>query len=239
MKKVEILYEDEEIIVINKSPNTLSIPDRFKPEKFNLKSYLENRFDTIYVVHRLDKDTSGLICFAKTEEAHRSLSLQFQNRNVTKIYHLFCDGHPPESDGIIDEPILKRSDGKSIIHKTGKPSQTAYKVLQKFQAHSILEFELLTGRTHQARIHASHIGCPLIVDPVYGNRDRFFLSTIKRNYRSGKNNEEQPLLSRTPLHAKILTLSHPTTKKRIHFEADYPKDLKALKNQLTKWSSIK
>lgn len=236
MKKIEVLYEDEEMIVLNKSSDTLSIPDRFKPEIFNLKSHLESRYPEIFVVHRLDKDTSGAICFAKNEEAHRHLSLQFQNREVIKIYHLFCQGHPPEEAGFIDAPIFKRSDGKSIIHKKGKPSKTEYRVLKAYRTQCILEFKLLTGRTHQARIHAAHINCPLLVDPTYGNRSHFYLSEIKPKYRLGKNKEEQPFLRRTPLHAKTLILKHPKTNKRIEFNAEYTKDMRALENQLNKWA---
>jgi len=101
-----------------------------------------------------------------------------------------------------------------------------------------LEFELLTGRTHQARIHAAHIGCPLIVDPFYAEKEEFFLSEVKRKYKTGKNQEERAFLSRTPLHARKLAFEHPSSKEKIEFEAPYPKDLKALHNQLSKWSSL-
>ena len=238
MKKLDILYEDDELIVINKPANTLSIPDRYDPKKFNLRSFLENKYDSIFVVHRLDKDTSGVICFAKTEKSHKSLNMQFQTREVRKIYHLFCEGHPIKDDGLIDQPILKRSDGKGFIHKKGKPSQSRYKVLQKFRYHSMIEFELLSGRTHQARIHAAHIGCPLIVDPLYGNKEEFYLSEVKKKYRLAKHKEERPLLHRTPLHAFSLQFKHPTNNGTINISAKYPKDLRALQNQLAKWSSL-
>lgn len=238
MKKLDILYEDEEVVVINKPANILSIPDRYDPKKVNLKTILENRYDSIFVVHRLDKNTSGVICFAKTEASHKNLNLQFQTRKIGKIYHLFCEGHPVTEDGLIDQPILKNSDGKGFIHKRGKPSQSKYIVLKKFRSHSLIEFQLLSGRTHQARIHAAQIGCPLIVDPLYGNKEAFYLSEIKKKYRIGKYKEERPLLSRTPLHAFSLNFRHPTTKKTIDISATYPKDLRALLNQLTKWSSL-
>lgn len=238
MKKIDIIYEDDDIIVINKDANILSIPDRYQTNKFNLKSYLESEYQDIFVIHRLDKDTSGIICFAKNEIAHRELSMQFQERSVKKVYHLFCEGHPLAESGEIDEPILKRTDGKGIIHKKGKPSRSLFKVIKKFRFHSLLEFELLTGRTHQARIHAAHIGCPLMVDPMYGNKEYFYLSEVKRKYRTGKYKEEQPLLRRTPLHARFLECKHPTSGEIIQFDAEYPKDLRALEKQLTKWSSV-
>lgn len=237
MKKIITLYEDEHIIVLNKHANTLCIPDRYEPKKFNLKSYLEKLYGDIFVVHRLDKDTSGVVCFAKTKEAHRDLNLQFQNRKVVKIYHLFCEGHPGLDNGTIDQPLLQKADGKGIIHNKGKVSRTKFKLIKAFRFHCLLEFELLTGRTHQARIHSAHINCPLMVDPLYGNRELFFLSEIKRNYKTGKNKEERPFLRRTPLHAWHLAINHPITSKRLYFEAEYPKDLKALEKQLTKWSS--
>jgi len=124
MKKIDIVYEDEDIIVINKKAGTLSIPDRYHVKKFNLKSYLDDVYGNIFIIHRLDRDTSGLICFAKNEETHREISLQFQNREVLKIYHLFCSGHPPSDSGEINEPILKKTDGKVMIHKKGKPAKT-------------------------------------------------------------------------------------------------------------------
>ncbi len=238
MKKLNIIYEDGDIIVLNKDAHTLSIPERYQTNKFNLKSYLEREYNDIFVIHRLDKDTSGVICFAKNEMAHRELSLQFQERSVKKVYHLFCDGHPVTDSGIIDEPILKRTDGKGVIHKKGKPSRSLFEIIKKFRFNSLLQFELLTGRTHQARIHAAHIGCPLMVDPMYGNREYFYLSEIKKKYRAGKNKEEQPLLRRTPLHAHILKCKHPVSGKTMEFTADYPKDLRALEKQLTKWSSL-
>jgi 23S rRNA pseudouridine955/2504/2580 synthase/23S rRNA pseudouridine1911/1915/1917 synthase len=238
MKKLDILYEDDEIVVINKTANILSIPDRYDPKKINLKTILENRYDSIYVVHRLDKDTSGVICFAKSEASHRNLNLQFHTRKIGKIYHLFCEGHPVVDNGLIDQPILKNSDGKGFIHKKGKPSQSKYIVRKKFRFHSLIEFELLSGRTHQARIHAAHIGCPLIVDPLYGNKEAFYLSEIKKKYRLGKYKKERPLLYRTPLHAFNLRFRHPSTNKILEISAPYPKDLRALQNQLTKWSSL-
>jgi 23S rRNA pseudouridine955/2504/2580 synthase/23S rRNA pseudouridine1911/1915/1917 synthase len=238
MNQLEIIFEDDDLIVINKQPGTLSIPDRYQASLYNLKNALEEKFGDIFVVHRIDKFTSGAICFAKNEETHQALNLQFQERKVSKTYHLFVSGQPQDNEGTITAPILKGQDNRVQIHKRGKVSISEYKVLKRYKYHSKLQFDLLTGRTHQARVHAAHIGCPLLVDPVYGNKSEFYLSEIKKNYKLNRNGIERPLVTRTPLHARELGFTHPNSKRAVSFIAEYPKDLKALEKQLDKWSSI-
>lgn len=239
-KELEILHEDEALVIIHKPPRLLSIPDRFKPDLPNAKSQLQQKYEHLFTVHRLDKDTSGIICFARTEEAHRHLSLQFEARQVKKTYLAFTEGAPAEDKGLIDYPIAVHptKPGKMVVHPKGKPSQTAFRVMTRFRYHALLELDLLSGRTHQIRVHLSHAGFPLLVDPLYGKREAFYLSSIKgKKFSMAKNEEERPLITRLTLHAHRLELIHPQTEQNCIWEAELPKDLRALHRQLVKWST--
>lgn len=241
MDKLEILYSDDQIVIVNKRSGVLSIPDRFVPEKENLVDALQQDFEKVWVVHRLDRETSGAICFALDAEAHKELSRQFQERTVKKLYHAFVEGCPMEKQGAIDRPIAPHPTfpGKMIASSKGKSALTYYQVLTKYKDYSLLEADIKTGRTHQVRVHFSSIGHPLMVDPVYGKREAIFLSEIKRrNFQLGKNAEERPLMSRLSLHAHQLRLQHPGTQQTMEIEAPYPKDFRALINQLNKWNRI-
>ncbi|GJM31952.1 MAG: RNA pseudouridine synthase [Saprospiraceae bacterium] len=233
-----VLYEDETFIVINKPAGLLSIPDRYVPEKANLYHLLLATNEDIRIVHRLDRETSGIICFAKTEDAHKHLCKQFEERNIQKYYLALVDGHPNPEEGSIDRPIAKHpsKSGKMMVSNRGKEALTTYKILDKFQHFSLVDISIHTGRTHQIRVHFQGIGHSLAVDPLYGKREAFFLSEIKRKaFRIGKDQEERPLLSRTSLHASRLILSHPESEESIEFEAPLPKDLQAVIKQLNKW----
>ncbi|MEN0003281.1 MAG: RluA family pseudouridine synthase [Bacteroidota bacterium] len=236
--KIDIIHEDDALIMVNKPAGVLSIPDRFDAQKPNLVRLLEQNRPKVWIVHRLDLETSGIICFAKTEAAHRELSRQFAQREVKKYYRLLVDGIVRPAEGVIDRPIAPSPAGGGLMHISakGKPSTTKYQVLEVFKKFSWVEAQLLTGRTHQIRVHFKHLGHPLSVDRRYGPREAFFLSEIKhRRYNLGKTQEERPLLSRSALHAFRLTLQHPSSREVITLEAPLPKDLKAVLNQLRKW----
>lgn len=236
--RLEIIYEDDDLLVVNKPAGLLSIPDRYVPDKPNLQDMLKKQYGEIWVVHRLDRETSGLICFGKTEAAHKSLSRQFEERSVQKIYHALVDGNPSKTEGQIDRPIASGSKGKMLVARQGKAALTLYKVLQQFKHFSWVEIDIKTGRTHQIRVHFQAIGHPLLVDSLYGRRNAFFLSEIKgKKYRLGKEREERPLLSRVSLHASALRLQHPRSQEALKFEAPLPKDLNACLKQLIKWSA--
>ena len=232
-----IIHEDDDILVLDKASGVLTIPDRFKPELFNLYNYLERKCGKIFVVHRLDRETSGMLVFAKTEEAHKSLSQQFEDRTVQKIYQVLVEGVMYEMEGSIDKPIAKHPTkaGKMIATAKGKPSLTLYKVIEKFKNYTLAEADIKTGRTHQIRVHFESIGYPLAVDSLYGRSDVFLLSKVKKKYNFGKEEEERPMMSRTSLHAKRLVLDHPSTGKRMTFETELPKDFGAVVKQLRKW----
>jgi len=237
--KIEIIYEDEAIVFVGKPSRFLSIPDRYGAEIPNLFHFLEKEYGKIFVVHRLDKETSGGLIFAKTEEAHKHLSLQFENRTVQKIYTAIVDGHLHESEGSINKSIAPSptQQKRMVISIKGKSSLTHYKVVEQFKHFAHLAVEIKTGRTHQIRVHMESIGYPLLVDSIYGKRNEFFLSEIKhRKYKIGKDQEERPLLSRTALHASRLSFDHPTNNERMELECPLPKDISAVIKQLRKWN---
>ena len=236
--KQHIIYEDDDLIIINKPPFVLTIPDRYDPFKPNLLRGLRQQFDQVFTVHRLDKETSGVICFAKNEAAHQNLSLQFEKRTVNKTYYALVEGRLKESSGIVNKPIAKSTtkNGKMVINDRGKPSETHYKVVEEFKHFSLLEAAIKTGRTHQIRVHLESIGYPLAIDEIYGRKSAFYLSEVKlKRYHLGKGKEERPLMFRSSLHAYYLELDHPTTKKRMSFKAELPKDFGAVLKQLRKW----
>ena len=237
-KPFEIIHEDEAIVVVNKAPFTLTIPDRYAPEKYNLYHELIKKFGEVYTVHRLDKETSGILVFAKTEDAHKHLSHQFQKRTVEKIYLTLVAGAMHQEEGLIDKPLAPHQhlQDRMVVSKHGKPSQTHFKVVELFKNFSLVEAEIKTGRTHQIRVHFESIGYPLAVDAIYGKKESLFLSEIKlRKFKLGKDQEERPLMTRSALHAFRLTLIHPTSEEKISFEAPLPKDFKAVVAQLRKW----
>jgi RluA family pseudouridine synthase len=238
--KLEILHDDPHFLIVNKEPGMLSIPDRFVAEIPNLLKSLNQIHEKVFVVHRLDKETSGIICYAKTEEAHKHLNKQFLDRTVDKHYLAVVEGSPYPTSGEIDLAIIESSvtRGKMIVKKTGKPSLTVFETLEFFKHYSLVDANIKTGRMHQVRIHFSAIGHPLDIDPLYGRQSEIFLSKIKRKkFNLQKNVEERPLMSRTTLHAHSLEFDHPVTGERMKFEAEPPKDFRALLNQLRKWGN--
>ncbi len=237
---LSILYCDESIIAVNKPPGVLSIPDRFRKDIPNLRTLLEERFGRVFVVHRLDKGTSGVMLFARTAEAHRALSLQFQYHRVEKVYHAVLAGIVEREELDIDFPLLPdpRRPGHMIPSARGKEARTHLRVLQRFQIATYVECRLVTGRLHQVRVHCAALGHPLLVDPDYGGAEAFFLSSIKRRYKLSHGDVERPLFDRLPLHAVALEFDHPTTHVRMHLEAPLPKDFRALLHALHKYAPL-
>ena len=234
----EIIYEDETLLIVHKPPDFLSIPERFDLSKPSVVSFLRQKFEDVRIVHRLDRETSGIMCFARTEAAHRHLSRQFEQRTTTKIYLALVDGRMYEPEGAIDQSIGPHPGigGKMMVTSLGKPSLTLYKAVELFQQFTLVEADLKTGRSKQVRVHLAYIGHPLAVDPMYGRREVLSLSEIKRKgFQLGKFQEERPLMSRTTLHAHRLEIDHPETGVRLSFSAPLPKDFEALLTQLRKW----
>lgn len=231
----EIIAETDAYVVVNKPSGLLSIPDRAQSER-SLKEMLLQRYGNIYTVHRLDKDTSGIILFAKTEEAHHYFCQLFENRKMQKFYLGVVKGKVEPPTGLIEAPIAEHPTlkGSMAIHRSGKASSTGYEVLASNPFFSLVKFELFTGRTHQIRIHAKHIGHPLACDPLYGDGEPVKLSAYKKNYKLSKNElEERPMISRLALHAYQLQFENEAGE-LIEFTATAPKEFTVLMKQLEK-----
>ena len=238
MKISDILvFENDDFVVLNKPSGLLSIPDR-EGKEISLKKLLQEKYAPlpVFVVHRLDKGTSGLITFAKNEATHKFLSLQFENRETQKIYLGLVISSPIDKRGSIDSPIMEHPSKKGImvINRKGKESLTDYEVLEDFGMYSWVHFRIFTGRTHQIRLHMKDIGHPIVCDDVYGDGKPVFVSSIKHHFKLSKNvEEEQPILGRLALHAFQLKFTGPDNT-AYEFEAPPPKDLRATLQQLSK-----
>ncbi len=237
MLKPEIIINTETFIAVNKPPGLLTIPDRYDHHLPSLKKFLENRYGRIWVVHRLDKETSGLIIFAKDEYTHKYLSQLFEERTIHKYYLGLVRGILPEKNSLVNVSIAEHSSirGKMISAQKGKPSITHYEVLEQFNLYSWVQFRIETGRTHQIRVHMQYLGHPIVCDEIYGSGNPVLLSSLKKNFKLSKGVEtETPLLNRLGLHSWKLQFAD-ASGKIYQLEASLPKDLKALLQQLSKW----
>ena len=235
-----IVFEDDDFIALNKPSGLLSIPDR-EGKEVSLKRLLQDKYDEIFTVHRLDKDTSGLIVFAKNERAHRHLSIQFEERQTEKIYVGLVVGTPVLKKGTINLPIAENTvtRGTMIIHRRGKEAITDYELLEDFGRYSWLKFRIHTGRTHQIRVHLKDMGHPIVGDTLYGDGKPLLLSSLKSKFKLSKNElEERPLLNRLALHAQKLKFTSLSGEK-VELEAAIQKDLKATLQQLNKIATKK
>ena len=231
------LFENDDFIVLNKPSGMLSIPDRTQSQP-SLKDYLIEKLGSIFTVHRLDRDTSGVIVFAKNDITHKYLSQQFENRSTEKIYNGLVIGKMEAANGIVDEPIAEHysQKGMMMVSDKGKPSTTEYALLEQFRAYSWMQFHILTGRTHQIRVHMKHLGHPIACDELYGDAKPILLSSFKKKFNLAKAaEEERPLLNRLALHAAQLSFKDVANTTH-SFEAPLPKDMRALLQQLRKWN---
>lgn len=231
-----IIFEDEHMLVVNKPAGIVVIPERVHTGKECLQKLLEVKYGKVYVVHRIDRDTSGLVCFARNEEVHKALSQMFEKHEVQKFYKAFVRGRVKDKQGRIEAPIAENPahPGTMLVHPKGKASLTLYTVEEELGDISLLDIEIKTGRTHQIRVHLSYIGHPLLVDKIYGKTEDFRLSSVKRGYKEGMEGE-RPLVDRLTLHAFRLVFTHPVTGVQITCEAPMPKDLNALLKVLRKY----
>jgi 23S rRNA pseudouridine1911/1915/1917 synthase len=238
MPELPIILETSDFVAVDKPAGLLSIPDREGKDP-SLKTLLKQRYGNIFTVHRLDRGTSGVIVFAKNEETHKWLSKIFEERSVEKIYQGIVLGTPPQEKGSIDQPIMEHPSkpGIMVINRRGKTALTDYEVLENIGPYSLVQFRIHTGRTHQIRIHMQSIGHPIACDDVYGDGKPIYLSSIKRNFKLSKSEEqERPILARLALHSLLLRFDdaagHPYA-----LEAPLPKDMRALLQQLKKWKT--
>lgn len=236
MFQLEIISETNDFVAINKPAGLLSITDR-EGKEMSLKEILQKRYSSIYIVHRLDRDTSGIIIFAKNEIAHKHLSNQFEKRTIEKLYLGLILGSLIEKRGMISAPIAEHpvKKGTMVIHRKGKESLTEYEIQEDFKIYSWVQFQIHTGRTHQIRVHTKNIGHPIACDELYGDGKPIFLSSIKHKFKLSKNEEEEkPILNRLALHSYKLKFSDQNGN-IFDLEASLPKDLKATLQQLRKW----
>lgn len=237
---LDIIYEDDDIMVVNKDKGMIVHPARgnFEHTMVNALLYHCGKLPTLGdrvrpgVLHRLDKDTTGLILFAKTDNALRILSRAIEERRVKKRYDVLCWNYPGMPEGVIEAPI-----GRSGLDRTkmivtplfSKVATTEFLVLKRFSIATYLKVSLITGRTHQIRVHFKHIGCPIIGDKDYKGRSP---GVIRRGKDLPLFREILKLIDRQALHASELIFSHPISKKKMKFTAPLPEDMQSVLSYL-------
>ena len=205
---MDIIHKDNDILVVNKPAGLPVLPDGWNKDAPYLVKMLEEEYNKIYIVHRLDKITSGVMVIARTVEAHGALNIQFENREMDKVYHAIVEGEPNWNEKIAKFP-LRADVGKkhrtAVDNKNGKPSETRFRVMKRYQDAALVEAKPMTGRTHQIRVHAYALGHPLLGDILYNG-----LATN--------------IITRTALHSYSLAFSHPMTNEQMIFKSEHPQD---------------
>ena len=224
-----ILYQDDDYFVVNKPPFVSTLEDRH--ENVNLLKLAREFEPDAQVAHRLDKETSGALAIARNPEAYRHISLQFQHREIEKIYHAVVDGIQNFDNTLVNAAIVKQDDGRVKIHRVmGKEAQTYFTSLKSFKKHTLVECRPITGRMHQIRVHLAYNKASITGDDLYGGKP-FLLSEIKRGFNLKKGTEEEPFMKRMALHAFSLKFVN-LKGQEVKVEAPYPKDMAALIRQL-------
>ena len=223
---VEIVYEDDDLMVINKPRGMVVHPAPGHTSGTLVNAVLSHAGESLSsingvlrpgIVHRIDKDTSGLILICKNDFSHKALAKQLEEHSITRRYHAICSGRLKEEQGTVSAPIgrdEKNRKQQAINYKHGKEAITHYRLLENLQNASLLECRLETGRTHQIRVHMKSIGHPLLGDPLYGPKKNLY--AIKGQ----------------ALHAMVLGFVHPRSGEYMEFSADYPEDFQKLLNKL-------
>lgn len=204
-----LIYSDDALLVIDKPAGISVLPEGWDREAPYLVAQLEAQFGKLWVVHRLDKVTSGVLVFARNAAAHRTLSLLFEGRAVHKVYHALVAGNPPWDEHTARHPLrinVGHSHRTAVDHLKGKPSETTFRVLEQHNGYALLATLPATGRTHQIRVHLSALGFPILGDSLYGA-------------------PPTELISRPALHA--LSLGFEFEGKPFSFTAPYPEDFAA------------
>ena len=218
---LNILYEDDDVLIVNKPKGMVVHPANGNPDGTLVNAILAMCKDSLSgiggeirpgIVHRLDKDTSGLLIVAKNDEAHMNMSKQIQERKVTKKYIALVRGVVAEDEATIDLPIARSTKDrkKMAVDPKGRNAVTHFKVLKRYDNYTLLELKIDTGRTHQIRVHMAYIGHPIVGDSLYGN--------------------ESDLITRQALHAYKVEFIHPITNKKMEIQSVIPKDMGILLN---------
>lgn len=229
---LDILYEDENVTVINKKQGMVTHPGAgnwtgtlVHALLYHWESTVQDSNQRTGIVHRLDKDTSGVIITARNYQALVFLQNQFKLHKTRKIYIAILKGSPPQKKGCIESRLIRDPKNRKRFISTenierGKHAKTAWHVLQSWGAYSLVLFKLYTGRTHQIRVHAKQLGCPILGDPIYGKKDSIFTSATLM------------------LHAKSLTITLPVTHKKYKFTAPLPKRFKKVLKKLRDFNNV-
>lgn len=205
---MDVLHLDSSLLIINKPAGIPVLPDGWDTDAPYLVRHYEEQYDKLWVVHRLDKITSGVLLFARTAEAHKSLNQQFEKHETEKVYRALVNGDPKWMEHTARHKLrvnVGHSHRTMVDHAKGKPAETAFKVLKRYEDFALLECRPATGRTHQVRVHAYALGHPIVGDSLYSA-------------------PPTDLIFRPALHALRLTITHPETGERMTFEAPYPDD---------------
>jgi RluA family pseudouridine synthase len=237
-KDIEVIHSDEAVLVVNKPAGLLSLPDRYDATKPHLAQVLYPLHGDVWIVHRLDLDTSGVVVLARTVEAHQKLNDQFAAHALRKTYHAIVEGTPGWESMTIDYPLAIDADARHrtvVDRNRGKESVTDCQLLESFGGFALIQACPRTGRTHQIRVHLAAAGFPVIADPLYGAGKALLLSTLKGASYHGDRETEKPLMGRLGLHAASLRLKHPLTDEEVTYTAGYPRDFSATIKQLRKY----
>jgi len=257
-----ILFEDEAVVAFDKPSGMLAVPDRWDTGQESLLTLARARYgETAANAHRLDRDTSGVLLFAKTRAATVDLTRQFERHAVEKLYLAITSPPPPKAADEITIPLIDDPSrpGRMVVRRDGKEAATRYRVLETWRGTwALVELRPLTGRTHQLRVHLQAHGAPIVGDAWYGGVPGIWLSQIKRDYRarkginpaqptarSGRRGEDQaettkaetPILARLALHAASLTFVHPTSGAAMTIESPLPDDWERALKQLRRHAS--
>ena len=227
-----IIYEDDHLIVVNKPPFISSLDEREGGE-INILRLAKQYHEDAQICHRLDKETSGAMIIAKDPETYRFVSMQFEHREVKKVYHAIVDGTHIFNELLVDLPILNAGKGNVMISRSeGKRAETYFQSIKYFKHYTLIEARPVTGRMHQIRIHLATQRASISGDDMYGGKP-VYLSKIKRGYRLTKDEEEQPIMKRFALHSRSVTFKVSENELKT-FTAEYPKDFAVLLKLLEK-----
>jgi 23S rRNA pseudouridine1911/1915/1917 synthase len=242
---IEVLHRTPSYAAINKPPGLSVAAERNKPGVTPLLDAIAAALQVpqVLVVHRLDRDTSGVLLVAITPEAHRDLSIQFQKRRTQKTYIALVRGSPAADEGVINAPLEKdphKAGRMRVARDSGRPgkrSLTLWRVRARYRGYALLEVAPRTGRQHQIRVHLKHVGMPLAVDRAYGGGAAVLLSELKRGYKPPADRAEAPIIERVTLHAEALGFTDPASGEFITVRAEAPKDLRRAIDLLAKHAS--
>lgn len=229
-----ILYEDDELLAVNKPAGIASLEERNAPGTGMLEMARRD-YESIKLCHRLDKFTTGVLLFAKSDESYRNVSMQFEDREIQKEYHTLIRGVVQWEGLVVEAPLSTNSKGiVRVDYLDGKDCITVFNTQKTFKDFTWVKAFPFTGRSHQIRVHLAHIACPIIGDTLYGGKG-LFLSELKRGYKPTQE-EELPINAGYILHAFSLNLKHPTLNTPLHIEAPLSENLTTCLTVLEKYN---